>query len=54
MNEASKAMEQAIRRAHIKAEVVRALAFWETWVVIASLIYLLTHVVPWAWRGFPV
>lgn len=57
MNAQSRAceeMEGAIRRAHQKAAVVRALALWETWIIIASLSYLAAHFLPWIARGFPV
>lgn len=54
MNEAAAAMERDIKREHQKATVVRALAAWETWIVMGSLAYFAWHFLPWARAGFPV
>lgn len=48
------AAERAIRTAKLKAAVVRALALWETWIVMASLAYLVAHLSFWAALGFRV
>ena len=50
----AEAVERAIRSAHRKAAIVRALALWETWIILASLLYLLGHFGVWARRGFQV
>ena len=54
MNEAGAAYELAVRWTHAKYAVVRALSFWETWVVAASVAYLMARFAPWAAHGFRV
>ena len=54
MNRAADAYEQAVQAARLRAEVVRALALWETWIVLGSLAYLAARFAPWAMAGFPV
>ena len=48
------AAELTIKAAQIRAGVVRALALWETWIIVASIAYLAIRFVPWARAGFPV
>ncbi len=44
VNEAADAYERAIRRAHSKAAVVRALSLWETWIIMGSVAYLVGRI----------
>jgi L-fucose isomerase-like protein len=46
--------ERTVAYERRKAAVVRALALWETWIVMASLGYLVCRFWPWAQAGFPV
>lgn len=54
MNEAAEAIERVIKREQQKAAVVRALAAWETWIVMASIMYIGAHFGLWAKLGFRV
>ncbi len=54
MNQVAAALELAYKREQQKAAVVRALAAWETWIVMGSLAYVAAHMAKWAAAGFRV
>lgn len=54
VNTAGAAFEFAVRMTHAKHAITRALALWETWIVVGSIAYLITSFLPWAQNGFPV
>lgn len=54
MQRAADAYEFAVRVAHTRAAVVRALALWETWIVIASVLYIAGHFAYWETLAFRV
>ncbi len=54
MNRAADAFELAFKREQQKAAVIRALAAWETWIILSSIVYFGTHFGIWAKLGFRV
>ena len=53
-SEAGEQIDRTLAYERRKAAVVRALACWETWIVLSSLSYLVVRFDPWAQAGFPV
>lgn len=44
MNEAADAIERVLKREQQKDAVVRALAAWETWIIMATLAYVASRI----------